>query len=98
DDYNAQIFRSFFQRGEDIGDISVLTSLAVDVGMDAESLRQALATHEFLSSVMQDERDTETLRLTGVPAFIADRRIGLTGVQPVENLRQLVSRARDARQ
>jgi predicted DsbA family dithiol-disulfide isomerase len=29
DDYHAEIFRAFFERGEDIGDINVLISLAL---------------------------------------------------------------------
>jgi predicted DsbA family dithiol-disulfide isomerase len=62
--------------------------------MDTESLRHALTTHEFLSSVIEDERQAEMLGVGGVPAFIASRKAALTGVQPVENLRQLVNRVR----
>ncbi len=42
DDYHAAIFRAFFERGEDIGDIEVLMPLATDLGLDMESLRAAL--------------------------------------------------------
>jgi predicted DsbA family dithiol-disulfide isomerase len=94
DDYHAEVFRAFFECGTDIGDINVLTSLALELGMDAGSLRQALLTHEFLSSVIDDEREAELLGVSGVPAFIAARKAALTGVQPAENLRQLVDRAR----
>jgi len=90
DDYHAEIFRAFFERGEDIGDEEVLISLAVELGLDSRSLRNALATHEFLPSVLSDEREAGALGINGVPAFVAERKAALTGVQPVENLRRLV--------
>ncbi len=97
DDYHEAIFRAFFERGENIGEIQVLTSLASELGMDSESLSQALENHEFEKSVLDDEREAEGLGVTGVPAFIADRQAALTGVQPVENLKQLVAHVRAGR-
>lgn len=94
DDYHEAVFSAFFERGENVGEIEVLTSLASELGLDSESLRRALDTHQFEKSVIEDEREAEILRVTGVPAFIADRKAALTGVQPVENLRQLVEHVR----
>jgi len=88
------IFRAFFERGENIGEIEVLTSLASALGLEAESLRHALEGHEFERSVLDDEREAQLLGVSGVPALIADRKAALSGVQPVENLRQLVDYVR----
>lgn len=94
DEYHEAVFRAFFERGEDIGDVGVLTALAVGVGLDGEALRQALERRDFEKSVLEDERDAEALGLRGVPAFIADRRAMLSGVQPLERLTQLVEHVR----
>ena len=94
DDYHAQIFRAYFERGEDIGDVDILAVLAVEIGLDGESLRQALSTHEFLESVLADEHDATVIGVRGVPAFIANRKAALSGVQPVENLKRLVESVR----
>ena len=90
DDYHAAVFRAFFERGEDIGDIEILITLALELELDGDSLRQALKTHEFEKSVLEDEREAEALGVRGVPAFIANRQAALSGVQPVENLKKLV--------
>ena len=90
DDYHAAVFRAFFERGEDIGDIEILITLSLESEMDGDSLRHALETHEFEKSVREDEREAEAIGVRGVPAFIADRRAALSGVQPVENLKKLV--------
>lgn len=93
DDYHAQIFRAYFERGEDIGDVEILVTLAVEIGLD-DSLRPALSSHEFLESVLADERDAAVIGVRGVPAFIANRQAALSGVQPVENLKQLIESVR----
>ena len=94
DDYHQAIFRAFFERGENIGEIEVLMSLASGLGLDALSLRQALKSGDFTESVLTDEKEAQLLGVTGVPAFIAERNAARTGVQPVENLKQLVEYVR----
>jgi predicted DsbA family dithiol-disulfide isomerase len=95
DDYHAALFRAFFERGEDIGHVPVLTRLAEDLGLDGDALRQALGRGEFEPSVLADERDAGALGIQGVPAFVADRRALLSGVQPAENLRRLIAHVRN---
>jgi predicted DsbA family dithiol-disulfide isomerase len=94
DDYHEAIFRSFFERGEDIGDIEVLASLATKLELDGESLRQVLTNREFEKSVLEDEGQAQALGVRGVPAFIANRKAAVSGVQPVENLKRLVEQVR----
>ena len=94
DEYHAAIFRAFFERGEDIGDTGVLVTLATGLGLEGESLRNALETRQFEKSVIDDEEEAGVLGLTGVPAFVADRKAALTGVQPAKNLRQLIDHVR----
>jgi predicted DsbA family dithiol-disulfide isomerase len=93
-DYHAQIFRAFFERGEDISEVDVLTSLARKSELDGDALREALKTHEFEKSVLDDEQAAARLGVTGVPAFLANRRATLGGVRPVEHLKQLVEKVR----
>ncbi|MBA3257122.1 MAG: DsbA family oxidoreductase [Pyrinomonadaceae bacterium] len=90
DDYHEAIFRAFFERGEDIGNVGVIASLAADLGLDADSLRSALERHEFEKSVLQDEQEAARIGVSGVPAFVADRKAALSGVQSVEDLQKLI--------
>jgi len=96
EDYHDEVFRAYFERGEDIGDVDVLITIAGRLHLDSQSLRQALLKHQFAASVLADEGEAARLGLSGVPAFIADRRAALTGVQPVENLRKLIESVRQA--
>jgi predicted DsbA family dithiol-disulfide isomerase len=97
DDYNASVFRAFFERGEDISRVDVLLRQAADLRLDSSNLRAALERREFEASVLADEREAAELGVSGVPAFVADRRLTLSGVQSPEGLRELVERARTLR-
>ena len=96
EEMNRAIFRAFFERGEDIGEPAVLISLASNLNLDAGSLRRSLEAREFEKNVLADEREAEMLGLTSVPAFVASRKAALSGVQPLENLKRLVERARQS--
>lgn len=80
EEMNATIFRAFFARGENIGETEVLISLASKLDLETNSLRGALEIREFEPSVLADEQETEIIGLSGVPAFVANRKMALSGV------------------
>lgn len=94
DDWNAAVFRAFFERGEDIGQPAVLSALATTLGLDGRVLIDVLAQQRHLAAVLDDERLAQRLGVSGVPAFIANRRVAASGVQSIDALEQLVARAR----
>ncbi|HXG86218.1 MAG TPA: DsbA family protein [Pyrinomonadaceae bacterium] len=95
DEMNAELFRAFFERGENIGDTEVLISLASKLNLEPDSLRRALESEEFKTSVIADEKEAETIGLSGVPAFAANRKFASSGVQLLENLKTIIERARN---
>ena len=96
DDYHAAILAAFFERGQDIGEVDVLVELADSLGMPGAELRAALVSRAFEQHVIDDEDEARDLDVGSVPAFIADGKFGVIGVQPVDVLRELVDRARAA--
>lgn len=93
-DYNLSIFEAFFERGEDIGKKDVLVRLASDLGLDGEALRSALEQRVFEKSVLAEEEEAERYGVQAVPAFVAGDQMMLSGVQPLDRLRDLVAWAR----
>lgn len=90
--YHTGVMRAFFQRGEDIGQIDVLTRLAADAGLDAAEFRAALEQRRYADRVEQLLRyATDEVQVTGVPLFlIGDRR--LSGVQSRQALEDAIGR------
>jgi len=94
DEYNEAVFRAFFGRGENIGEAIVLVKLAEELRLNAKDLHRALTRHEFEAKVLTDERDAAILGVNAVPAFVANRRAALSGVQSVVALQTLIERVR----
>jgi predicted DsbA family dithiol-disulfide isomerase len=93
-EYNLAIFRAFFERGEDIGKKDVLVRLASDLGLDGQALGVALEQGDFEKSVLAEEQDAQRYGIRAVPAFVAVGQMVLSGVQPLDRLKDLVEWAR----
>lgn len=96
EEFHQALLAAYFERGEDIGDIDLLVALADSLGMPGSDLRQALVSRAFEQHVIDDEELAKQSDVGSVPAFIANGRFGVIGVQPIEVLRDLVARARAA--
>lgn len=79
--FHAETFRAFFERGEDIGNISVLVTLAEEVGLDGDQLRHDLDSHRFAAEVEADEDLAGQLDVHAVPSYVLNRRRMVTGVK-----------------
>jgi predicted DsbA family dithiol-disulfide isomerase len=81
------LFRAYFEEARDIGDAGVLAGIAKTAGVEKwpEGANGPQVAH-------QEER-VRDLGISGVPTFIFDRKSGLSGAYPPE---QLVQAIRDA--
>lgn len=87
----------YFTEGAAIADHEVLTGLAVEAGLDEPAVRETLAGDRFADAVRADESLARQLGITGVPFFVIDRRLGVSGAQPAEVLIGALQQARITR-
>ena len=90
DEFKRAVFRAYFERDENISEIQALLSIAKDLNLEVDSLQNALEANKFLEDVLTDEIYAEGIGLHSVPAFIADKKNGLAGLQTAETLRRLI--------
>jgi predicted DsbA family dithiol-disulfide isomerase len=83
------LFESYFSRGEDIGDVEVLTRCAERGGVEGEATRAYLQGDEGGDAVRAQDRRARQLGIAGVPFFLVDRRYRLSGAQPPEMFHRL---------
>ncbi|MBW0255758.1 DsbA family oxidoreductase [Cellulomonas sp. PS-H5] len=88
-----RLMSAHFEHGRVVDDLDVLVEIAVEAGLDGDAVRTALATDAGAGAVRADEAEAAALGIQGVPFFVADRRLGLSGAQPVEVFAQLLSQA-----
>ena len=91
-----RLFRMFFLEGRDIGDAATLTEAAVDAGMEKAVVERLLSGDADADAVREEIGVAQRLGVTGVPFFIFDGRIGVSGAQPPEILQQAIAQALDS--
>jgi len=85
------IFQRNFEAGEDISDAGVLTSVAAEVGMDAEVTARLLAGDADRAEVQAEAEAAREMGVTGVPTFIIGGRYAVSGAQPPDLWERLMS-------
>jgi predicted DsbA family dithiol-disulfide isomerase len=87
------LFSAHFEHGADLGDDETLVRLVSGAGIDEGAVRAALAGDDGADAVRADEDEARALGVTGVPFFVVDRRIAVSGAQPAEVFTQLLEAA-----
>ncbi len=80
------LFRGYFTQGRDIGNAETLAEIAAESGMDRAEVLAFLRTDELAGEVRQYEDVARNAGITGVPAFVANRRPVLSGAHPPETI------------
>ena len=83
DAMKERLLRAYFCEGELISDHDALVRLGADVGLDAVEVGQMLEGDDFADAVHVDLAAAGELGLNGVPAFVFDRAVLVSGAQPV---------------
>ena len=76
-----------------VSDPAVLTQLAIEAGMLEQEVHGVLGSDAFLEVVRADEQLARELGATGVPFFVFNERVGLSGAQPTGELVQAMKQA-----
>lgn len=90
---SESIFSAHFTHSEDISDTSVLAKLAGGVGLDKSKALDVLEDKTaYASDVKQDIEEAKQFEISGVPAFVFDRKYLLSGAQPVDSFTQALNK------
>jgi predicted DsbA family dithiol-disulfide isomerase len=84
------LFAAHFTDGRDIGDLGVLTELAVACGLNGPPTRAFLASDAETDAVHADNLRAHRLGINGVPCFIIGGRHAIAGAQEPEVLERLL--------
>jgi predicted DsbA family dithiol-disulfide isomerase len=88
-----RLMRAYFTEGAAISDPETLIGLMAEVGVDVDEARDVLSGDRFAEDVREDEQLAGRLGIQGVPFFVLDRRLGVSGAQPPEALVQALEQA-----
>ncbi len=83
------LFQAYFFEGGDIGDLELLTEIAVKAGLEREEIAAYLASDEDRETVAAEDARAREIGIQGVPTYILDGHYVLSGAHPPEVLFRL---------
>ena len=83
----------YFTEGGDLTDPEMLVGAAADSGLDADLVRQRLATDEDVARVEREANSAKEAGIDGVPCFVLGGLLAVQGAQAPDYLAQTIERA-----
>jgi predicted DsbA family dithiol-disulfide isomerase len=93
DDVAEALFKAYFTGGADLTDAATLVSVAERAGLDHEKTAAYLASDSDRDVVQQGDSEARNAGIGGVPFFIFNRRIGVSGAQEPDTLLEAMQSA-----
>jgi predicted DsbA family dithiol-disulfide isomerase len=90
----AALFKAYFQDGRDIGDIETLVAIAGELGFEETAARDELTNDELRETVIGLEAHAQKVGVTGVPFFIVDGKLAVSGAQTADVWAQVFEQVR----
>lgn len=78
------LYHVYFGQGKSVFTIDALVALGVEIGLEADAIRDALTSGRYTQQVEAEGREARALGATGVPFVVIDRRVAIAGAQPTE--------------
>lgn len=95
--WDHTVKQGFFSQGKNIADHDTLRGFATEVGLSAEAVDRVLGSTEFSDEVNRDIAEAKEIGVQGVPFFVFDGRLALSGAQPVELFTQALAQAAEGK-
>jgi predicted DsbA family dithiol-disulfide isomerase len=89
------LFQSYFTKGREIGHLDSLAEIASDCGIDREEAKRFLASDRAVQEVRAEEATGHRLGIRGVPYFVLNGSISISGAQPPDIFVSALQQAKD---
>jgi len=86
----AALFKTHFTDNQDISDVTILTNLAANIGLDEATAKTILESDQFSDEVRQQEQLWQQSGITSVPTAIINNKYAISGGQPVSTFKQAI--------
>ena len=88
-----RLYRAFFTEQRSIFDHASLVEIGVEAGLDGNEAARVLRDDVYAPAIEADLEDARAIRVSGVPFFVLDRRLAVSGAQPSDTFAEALTRA-----
>jgi predicted DsbA family dithiol-disulfide isomerase len=93
DEVAEVLFKAYFIDGANLADQDTLADIGARGGLDREAVRTYLDSDQDREQVAQADIEARTAGVGGVPFFIFNRRVGVSGAQDEDTLLRAMEQA-----
>jgi predicted DsbA family dithiol-disulfide isomerase len=83
-----RLMKAYWEEARNIGDAEELRALAGEAGLDGEQVDEVLVGDAYRDRVRSATAQAQSIGITGIPAFLLDRRLLVLGAQPRDVFRR----------
>lgn len=87
------LFRAYFVDGRDVGDRDTLVAVASEAGLDEDTVKSWLDSNAAADGIRNGLSEARRVGVQGVPFFIVDGKLAVSGAHPPEAIASLFDRA-----
>ena len=80
----SAVNEAYFAQARQVFDHDVITDVAAGAGLDPAAVRDVLDGDAYADEARRDEAQAQQIGISGVPFFVLDMRLGVSGAQPTE--------------
>jgi len=88
-----KLFVDYFTAGKNIDDKEVLIEAGISVGLERLAIEMMLNSDSFTDEVRLDQKIAQQIGIQGVPFFVFDQKLAVSGAQPPETFLGVMEQA-----
>ncbi|MBP6850643.1 MAG: DsbA family oxidoreductase [Rhodoferax sp.] len=92
-DIKERVLKAYFVENRFIGDVEVLVDIAREAGLDADAARAHLSDPAQQQAVAQADAQARSMGISGVPFFIFNQKLAVSGAQDPATLLDAMQQA-----
>ena len=90
-EFHHTAYKTYWEDGGDLGDLTVIKSIADKVLLDSDELLHSLENHSYSQTVMAQYQQALDYGIKGIPTFLVGNLM-FTGAQPYEIFQSAMSK------
>lgn len=85
-------FKAYFVDGRAVGELDTVRDIARTIGLSSEEIEQAFVSKAIEARIQDDFRTARQYGVRGVPFFVFENKVAVSGAQPDEAFAQAMER------
>lgn len=94
-EFKEALLKAYFEEGKNIDKMDSLKSIGASAGLDDEEVGKVYNSADFTENVIEDIQRAQQIGVKGVPFFVFNEKVALSGAQPIDTFKQVIQKVKN---